>query len=125
MADIFTKPLGLNKLQHFLEMLVLQHLDALYFSGREEEVDKRRIEGSTLARKRLAHKGSNREDGPKLEPTKGKGRADGEDELETTDSDKGDDSDEPNRVSARQRRGHQSRRGGKKADEDLRSKQAD
>ena len=124
MADIFTKPLGLNKLQHFLEMLVLQHLDVSYFSGKEEEVDKGRIEGSTLARKRLAHKGSNREDGPKLEPTKGKGRADGEVELETTNSDKGNDLIEPNHVSIGRVEGRRSRRGGKKVDESLRSRQA-
>ena len=32
-ADIFTKALGLDKLQHFAKMLGLQHLDVPHFSG--------------------------------------------------------------------------------------------
>ena len=31
--DIFTKALGLDKLQHFAKMLGLQHLDVPHFSG--------------------------------------------------------------------------------------------
>ena len=36
-ADIFTKPLGLNKLQNFLSELELHHLDMPTFRGRKEE----------------------------------------------------------------------------------------
>ena len=33
-ADIFTKPLGSDKLQHFTEMLGVQHLDVPHLRGR-------------------------------------------------------------------------------------------
>ena len=35
-SDIFTKPLGLDKLQHFSSMLGLQHLDMPNLTGRSQ-----------------------------------------------------------------------------------------
>jgi vacuolar-type H+-ATPase subunit I/STV1 len=36
-ADIFTKPLGLDKLRQFLGALGLRHLDVPYLRGRDEQ----------------------------------------------------------------------------------------
>ena len=38
-ADIFTKPLGSDKLQHFTEMLGVQHLDVPHLRGRSKGKD--------------------------------------------------------------------------------------
>ena len=42
MADIFTKPLGLDKLRHFSSELGLQHLDMSNFRGRSNKRDEDR-----------------------------------------------------------------------------------
>ena len=80
-------------------MLGLQHLDVPNLRGR--------VEGETT------DKAERMDGGPAdweilngLEPMEGKGRAEEENELETTDSHKGDDSDEPNHVDAKQMRRH-------------------
>ena len=128
MADIFTKPLGLDKVQYFSDMLGLQHLDVPYLRG---TIDEDRIDGRSSR--------SNEEDELEPEPTKGKGRAEEEDKLETTDSCKGDDSYEQNQedvkrmrrqpktmptVESRQIEGRRSHKGKTKADEGLGSKRA-
>ena len=61
-----------------------------------------RTEGRKSAKGRLADKGICGED--EMEPAEGKGRADGEDELETTNLDKGNDSNELNHVSTKRMR---------------------
>ena len=93
MADIFTKPLGLDKVQYFSDMLGLQHLDVPYLRG---TIDEDRIDGRSSR--------SNEEDELEPEPTKGKGRAEEEDKLETTDSCKGYDSYEQNQEDVKRMR---------------------
>ena len=80
MADIFTKPLGFDKLQHFSIMLGLQHLDVPHLRGRADK-------GS----------GSRSREEVESEPkqAEGKGRAEEEDESEKAiNSHEGDYSDE-------------------------------
>ena len=43
-ADIFTKPLGSDKLQHFTEMLGVQHLDVPHLRGRSKGKGKETVE---------------------------------------------------------------------------------
>ena len=53
-VNIFTKPLGVDKLHHFSEMLAIQHLNVPHLRVRAEEDDKGRTEGSRSARGRPA-----------------------------------------------------------------------
>ena len=115
-------------------MLGLQHLNVPHLRGR-----------TTVGRSGE----NNKRDEPEQEPTEGKRsaeeedelerRADEEDELETTGSGNGNDSDEMNHIDAKRTRRpkttlmreyrwvreHQNRKGEKKADIGLRSRQAD
>ena len=50
-ADIFTKPLGLDKLPHFPGMLGVQHLDMPHLRGREKSVDEAESDERTTGRK--------------------------------------------------------------------------
>ena len=43
-SDIFTKPLGLDKLQHFLGKLGLRHLDTPNLRGRHEQASEQEQE---------------------------------------------------------------------------------
>ena len=83
-ADIFTKALGLDKLQHFSEMLGLQHLDMLH-RGRMD-MDKKPDRGRPIERN------NNHKDEPQLAEQQ-RGRTN---ESETANSDNVSDSDELN-----------------------------
>ena len=117
MADIFTKPLGLDKLRQFSNALGVQYLDMLTLRVRNEQ-DDRKAESETnfdfgpteevrvhrtTKEAETGCKGSHRNGEPKPKPTeKGGGKAGKaktktwanvvkglkEDESETTDSDK-------------------------------------
>ena len=57
-ADIFTKPLGLDKLRHFSDMVSVQYLNMPHLREREESAEQaesdERTKGSRLAKGRPA-----------------------------------------------------------------------
>ena len=120
-VDIYTKALGSNKLQHFSEMLGLQHLGVLHLRGRtsreeggeqEEKVkqDAESIEEvDTSDKVRTSDKGDNvrkNKADKKKEEARTKTWSDVvqglkmDEKSETTDSIEWFDSDEPNRMKA-------------------------
>ena len=156
-ADIFTKPLGLDKLRQFSGALGLRHLDVSNLergrkttkgsrSDRAAESDDdfdfgstEEAEGGSAEEAESGHGGSNRRENPKSaeqggdeakkdEEAKTKSWSDvvkglkTEDELETTNSDEGRndsrtadlvqtfDSEMPNRLKAKQKKGQRKRR---------------
>ena len=121
LADTFTKPLELDKLQHFSSMLGLQNVNVPNLRGRvgsirQAEFDKR------MSRRKLAKGRPTKQGGAGKEKevvktwaerVKGRTKDESEttdsstdsvsdeDESETTDSDKRSDLDEPNHVKAK------------------------
>ena len=156
-ADIFTKPLGLNKLRQFSCVVGLRHLDVSNLRGRKDRKDhEREHERSESDRNSESDdefdfgsaeevEGSSRRKEPKSaehwgdEANKGE-NAKIEEELETANSDKSEDesntansvrmfdSETPNQLKAKRKKGQQKRhqhRDSKEAGKGRTSRQAD